>query len=73
MYLLQRYLRVNYSAPCEANMKFLRILNILYDMKTMGEIHIENIRKVDAKMCSSLMREILGIQSNDNSTIITEL
>ncbi|CAG2166097.1 unnamed protein product [Oppiella nova] len=60
MYLLQRYLRVKYSPPCEANVKFLRILNILYDMKTMRELHIENIRKVDARMCSPLMREILA-------------
>ncbi|XP_054169144.1 nuclear hormone receptor HR96-like [Oppia nitens] len=37
MYLLQRYLRMRYPSECDANIKFLRLLNSLHDLHIVNE------------------------------------
>lgn len=63
MYLLQRYLLIKYRYECESKEKFLRLLNTLYDLSSLGKVHASIGKQKNPEFLGPLVREVLDISA----------
>ncbi|CAG2100000.1 unnamed protein product [Medioppia subpectinata] len=62
LYLLQRYLVYKYGGESGGKIKFLRLLNTLEDIYTMGQIQLKNNSDENANNFSPLVREMYDMK-----------